>query len=293
MFKNIFIYQFGGWPETSALRPFSPCGPTQATSSGWEPPADGDLIEQIGCHSILLFTTEKKVVPAQALKRAIEERSAAIERETGRKPGRRQLRDLKDQLILEMLPQAFAKRSSHWVWVAPDHDLCVIEASSQSAADTVATALCKEVNGISLNLAMTEGPPAATMATWLCDPDTVPADISIDRELELKSTDEMKSVVKYGRHPLDIAEVRGHIEGGKRPTKLALTWRGRVSFVLTAGLQLKKLEFLDVAFENHSTPAGEPMDEGFYADAAIATGELANLIKDLFHALGGQKAVTQ
>jgi recombination associated protein RdgC len=109
----------------------------------------------------------------------------------------------------------------------------------------------------------------------------------VDRECELKAADESKSVVRYVRHPLDTDEVKQHVEVGKLPTRLALTWEGRVSFSLTEGMQLKKITFLDVVFEATSTEK----DEGFDADVAIATGELSKLIPDLFEALGGEMAL--
>ena len=70
-------------------------------------------------------------------------------------------------------------------------------------------------------------------------------------------------------------------------TRLALTWNSRVSFLLTESLQIKKLGFLDVVFEAQS---GQHTDkeEAFDADAAIATGELRQLIPDLLDALGGE-----
>lgn len=58
--------------------------------------------------------------------------------------------------------------------------------------------------------------------------------------------------MRYARHRLVTDEVKQHIEGGKMPTRLALTWNDRVSFVLTEGLQLKKLAFLEVVFEDAS-----------------------------------------
>ncbi|MEG0975128.1 MAG: recombination-associated protein RdgC, partial [Comamonas sp.] len=85
------------------------------------------------------------------------------------------------------------------------------------------------------------------------------------------------------RHPLDIDEIREHIDQGKLPTKLAMTWDDRVSFVLTEGLQLKKMAFLDVVMEGQSQEDG-----GFDADVAIATGEFSQLIPELIEALGGE-----
>jgi recombination associated protein RdgC len=121
------------------------------------------------------------------------------------------------------------------------------------------------------------------MASWLISQEP-PAAFSVDRECELKAADESKSVVRYVRHPLDTDEVKQHVESGKLPTRLALTWEGRVSFALTEALQLKKIAFLDVVFEAMSTEK----DEGFDADVAIATGELRKLLPDLLEALGGE-----
>jgi recombination associated protein RdgC len=106
----------------------------------------------------------------------------------------------------------------------------------------------------------------------------------VDRECELKAADESKSVVRYVRHPLDTQEVKQYVEGGKLPTRLALTWDSRVSFVLSETLQLKKVTFLDVVFNATSSEK----DEGFDADVAIATGELCKLLPDLFDVLGGE-----
>ena len=54
--------------------------------------------------------------------------------------------------------------------------------------------------------------------------------------------------------------------------------------MLTENLQIKKLAFLDVVFDNGATSK----DDGFDADVAIATGELRKLLPDLLEALGGE-----
>lgn len=53
--------------------------------------------------------------------------------------------------------------------------------------------------------------------------------------------------------------------------------------MLTEGLQIKKVSFLDTVFEGRGQD-----DSGFDTDVAIATGELAKLIPDLIEALGGE-----
>jgi recombination associated protein RdgC len=122
------------------------------------------------------------------------------------------------------------------------------------------------------------------MASWLSEKEA-PAGFSIDRDCELKQPDSEKASVRYARHTLEIDQLGEHIKQGKMPTQLAMTWSGRVSFVLTDALALKRIKLLDVVLENKS-PA-EQEDDGFDADVAIATGELQRLLPDLIASLGG------
>jgi DNA segregation ATPase FtsK/SpoIIIE-like protein len=127
------------------------------------------------------------------------------------------------------------------------------------------------------------------MAAWLMD-GVAPKGFRIEREAELKGSDEQKPVVRYGRHPLDIDEVRAHLVAGKMPTRLALSWNDRVAFTLTEGFAVKKISFLDLAFEGRAVASG---DEAFDADLALATGELALLLPALVEGLGGEHDFTQ
>ena len=94
--------------------------------------------------------------------------------------------------------------------------------------------------------------------------------------------------MRYTRHALDTDEVSQHIAMGKVPTRLALTWADRVSFVLTEAMQLKKIAFLESVFEGAAASPADGKDDNFDADVAIATGELRKLIPDLLEALGGE-----
>jgi recombination associated protein RdgC len=176
---------------------------------------------------------------------------------------------------------AFTKQGGMWVWIDPQAKLLVLDTGAQGRADEVVTLLVEGLQGFGVALLDTQTSPQAAMAHWLLMQEA-PVGFSVDRECELKAADESKAVVRYGRHPLDIAEVKEHVEQGKLPTKLAMTWDDRVSFVLTDGLQLKKLEFLDSVLDE----AGD--EGGFDTDVAIATGELSHLIPDLIEALGGE-----
>ena len=293
MLKNLITYRISPLrpadlatiEEAFAKSPFIECGATQQKSAGWVPPrgeAHGALVESIGGQWIARLMTETKAVPASVLARKVAEKAARIEQETGRKPERKETKELKDEALLDLLPMAFTKQASTWVWIDPTARLLVLDTASQGRADEVVSMLVEALPGLSVSLLNMKTSPQAAMAHWLATQEP-PEGFSIDRECELKAADESKAVVKYGRHPLDIAEVQEHIKQGKLPTKLALTWGDRVSFVLTERLQIKKLAFLDSVFEGSKADEG-----GFDTDVAIATGELRKLIPDLIEALGGE-----
>ena len=265
---------------------FAACGATQERAVGFVPPrgeAHGPLAESVGGQWILRFMVEAKVLPGSVLARKVQDKVDQIERETGRKPGKKEKRDLKDEAKLDLLPMAFTKMGSMWVWIDPQARTLVLDTGSQARADEVVSQLVELLPaGFAVALLHTQTSPQTAMAHWLKEQDP-PAGFTVDRECELKSPDETKAVVRYARHPLDIEEVQQHIQAGKLPTRLALTWDDRVSFVLTEGLQLKKIAFLDTVFE------GQAQDEGgFDTDVAIATGELSKLLPDLIEALDGE-----
>lgn len=288
MFKNAIAYRATNVKTAQdglTSLAFVPCGASQEKSIGWVPPrgeAHGPLVEVVAGQRILKLMTETKAVPADVVQRKANERTAQILETQGRKPGKKEMREIKEDVKMALLPNAFAKRTTNLAWFTPDGFL-VIDASSHARADEVVTMLIQSFEGLSLTLIQTQMSPQAAMAAWLITQES-PAGFSIDRECELKAADESKAVVKYGRHPLDIDEVKAHVESGKLPTKLAMTYEGRASFVLTEGMTLKKIQLLDIVFEGTKDTEAD----GFDADVVLMSGELSKVLHGLIDVMGGE-----
>lgn len=295
MLKQLTLYRIArDWEPNAHLfadsldrEEFAACGSTQALSAGWVPPRGepgAPLLEVIDGNWLLSLRIEKRVLPGSVVREALEERLDQLETETGRRPGKRAQADLKDQVVLELLPRAFTTSSHVRVWINPQLRLLCVDAASIGKADEVITLLVKADPTLSPHLLQSAEAPAACMGAWLMD-GLPPEHFVIDRDLELRAADEMKSTVRYGRHNLDTDEVRHHLTAGKMPKRMAMTWKERISFVLTDTMQIKGIKFLDVVFDGRDKPA---KDEAFDVDAALATGELAQLIPDLIAAVGGE-----
>jgi recombination associated protein RdgC len=297
MFKNALVYRIAQWdqPELGTLEEklaanrFAECGASQAESIGWvEPRGDkhGPMVEVVGGQLMMRLVIETKAVPTSAVKTRLEAELDKIEADTGRRPKGKRAKELKEQIVHELLPRAFSKRSTTLVWIDATAKLVIVDAASTKKADRIVTLLVDVLGGgIVLKLLQTESSPATAMSQWLRTKEA-PAGFSVDRECELKQPDSEKSVVKYARHNLDIDEVGLHIEQGKVPTQLAMTWDNRVSFVLTEAMTIKKIKLLDVVLEGPAAQEG-----GFDTDVAIATGELSRLIPDLVEALDGEQVI--
>ncbi len=303
MFNSTLIYRIRSWepPAREDIESrldkarFVECGATQLESVGWIAPRgekQAFLMEGVGRQLILKLCIERKTVPSDVVKVQLEQRLEKIEAQTGRRPKGKEVKALKEEIVHGLLPRAFAKRSTAWVWIDPQAQLIVLGTASTKAADLIVSMLVELLGGgIQLMLLQTTTSPSTAMALWLQEREG-PAGFSIDRECELKQPDSEKSLVRYARHTLDIDEVALHIQQGKLPTQLAMTWNSRVSFALSETMALKKIKLLDLALESHKTGAGGN-DNDFDSNVALITGELSQLIADLVQALDGELSPDQ
>jgi recombination associated protein RdgC len=304
VFKNVTLYRITpGWAPTleameaalDALR-FVPCTASQDKSVGWAEPrgeAHGPLVESVAGQRILKFVMETKAVPGDIVREKAQEEADHIEATTGRKPGKKETKSLREDALMALLPMAFPRRGSVWVWIDLVNHLLITDASSQGKVDELVTSLVNAFNDLSLTLLQTAVTPQTAMTNWLAaeSPDAWPQGFNVERECELKSGDEEKSVVKFTRHNLATDEVRQHITEGKLPTKLAMSWEGRIGFMLTEAMQLKKVSFLEGVFDDRASSDNNGDDSGFDTDVALSTGELQKLIPELIEALGGELAL--
>ena len=292
-FKNLIVYRMTArWQLTAAqveeavsANAQTPIGLTQPVSTGWEPIFDGLFAHVVNSQILLQFKTEKKVVPSSALKAAVAERIAEVERTTGRKPGKKETREIKDDALLAMLPTALATISHTRVWIDPGNGWIVINTGSTTQADAIITSLVRSLEKLELQTLHIAKSPAAVMTGWLMN-DDAPSTFSIDRACVLKACDETKAVVKYTNSPLTTDNLVEHLRMGKVCQELALTWEDRISFVLTDSFRIKKVRALDLIMDDRVEANDER--EAFDGDFTLMTGEINNMLNALVEAFGGE-----
>ena len=297
-FKSLKIYRLSdAWPligeqvETALARhAFQPGNSLEMQSLGWVPPReDGRLAYTVGQQILLTMRVARKLLPTSVVNQVAKERALEIEDQQGYKPGRKQMKEIKERVIDELLPKALTVYRDTRVWIDPVNRWLAIDTASSAKADEVIGLLVKTIAPLPLENFYVAQSPAGAMTTWLMDGEA-PANFSIDQDTELRASGESRATVKYVRHTIDCEDARRHIQSGKQCTRLAMTWADRVSFILTESLDIKRVAPLDVLKEGNDTIM-ENDQEKFDSDMTLMAGELAKLLADVVDALGGERTL--
>jgi recombination associated protein RdgC len=294
MFKNLIAYRLkSNVTEVQLIaalftQQYNPCSSLELNSSGWVPPREyGQLVHKVNGQFLLKLMMEKRVLPGSVVKDALLERCKEIEHQQGYAPGRKQVREIKEQVIDELLPRAFSTKTAMNVWIDPINNWLVIDTPTTSKAELVIKLLLASVDGLVLEGIRTKISPRSAMTNWLAT-DNEPYNFTIDQDGELESGGSDHAVIKYIKSSLDgNTQVKQQIAEGKQCTKLALTWDSKISFILTEAGNIKKIAMLDVLKESHAETNVGDSGERFDADFALVSGELNQLLTDLIEALGG------
>lgn len=293
MFKNATIYRIEGLPTLQALEDgakastFEPTGPTQLLSAGWVPPRghpNGALVEAVNGQWIMKLCIETRSVPTQAVKKGVEKAADLIEKEHGRRPKGKRLKELKDEVIQGLLPKAFPKTKAFTVWVDPKAMVVVVDSASNKPPQ-MAVLLLQKAGVIKAMNFMPRLSPSVVMDSWLTAGDTGLPNFSIGTSAVLETRGDTGESVAHTNRELDTDEVKEHLRQGYSTTSLQVYWNRRVRFNMgDSSSVLRSIKLLDSALQERPKDGADSFD----ADAAIYTGELSRLIADFWEALGGE-----
>ena len=276
--------------EKLALKPFRAGGSLEMETTGWVPPLGREgapLVHVVGEHMVVCARTQKKLLPASVIREVVDERATEIEDEEGRKVGRKERKDLRDDVIQELLPKAFTSSRNTYAGIDPKGNWLLVDSAARNRAEDLTVLMRECLGSLSIAPPKPTRPPVAVMTGWLRGED-LPDGFAIEDECELREPVEKGGVVRCVRQDLFSDEIQAHLEAGKEVVKLALNWRDRLHFVLGDDLQVRRLRFQDVVTEVAADASGDSKEQEFDADFAIMSQELARFLLDLMEAFGGE-----
>ena len=297
-FKNLAIYRltesFNDSPEILAEKlatmPFTPCTKQQQFSAGWTAPlaeSEDALVHSANGFMMLCLKKQEKVLPNAVVAEIVAERVEEAEEKQGRKLARKERAELKDEVIFELLPQAFAFSKKTFAYIDPKGGWVVVDAASPKKAEDLLSLLRKTLGSLPVVPPTTKNRPSSVMTQWLIE-EKSPINIHVEDECELRSPEEDGGIIRCKRHDLSAPEIKSHLDTGKQVSKLAISWSERLAFIVDESLMIKRLRFLELIQDQVADTQAGDESEQFDVDFSIMTAELAHFLPHLLEVFGGE-----
>jgi len=288
--RNLTMFRFPTTTDFSEVAtllphvPLKPVGPLEMNSRGFVSPFGREESEQlhhaIGTWLWLTVGSQDKILPASAVNDALANRIEAIEQAEGRKPGGRERKRLKDDVIHDLLPKALVKSGRVDVFADTARGLAVVDTSSRKTGENVMSDIRGLLGSFPAMPLNAEVAPRSILTGWIAG-EALPSGLTLGEECEMKDPAEGGAVVKCQHQELRCDEIDKHLDAGKQVTKLALVFEDNLSFVLGDDLIVRKLKFLDGALDqlDHAEDGGRRAE--LDARFALQTIELGRLFDTL------------
>ena len=291
-FKNAVIYQMTQPADVliSALRAmieehtFTRCAHNSAISTGFIPPFNagaGLFHEQTGA---FMFRVKQQVkqIPASAVNEMLAEKVEEIEAEQGRKVFRKERLNLKDEIILELLPTAIPTSKTFTAYIDTRLNMLLVDASSPSAAEKVLDFVRNTVGGCPVIIPVVDHSPEVAMTNWLRGS----ADKYFTPSSSCKLHNHDGCTITIKNEDLSSHGVEGLLNDGKVVQCLQVDWGDhKVRFTLHAPHIFKGIHFSEELIRDAEQDGDDELAV-FDADMALMVGTFQQMIPQVGAAFG-------
>lgn len=284
--KNATVFEFSQLgPEQAQLlanKPWVAPLSGEASSNGFVKPTTESetLVKQVGDLAFFAFKESKKILPASVVNEEVDRLAKNLEDSTGCRVGRKERKLLKEEVITTLLAKAFVKHSTTFGWFDFGNGKLVIAASGTKPLDVVRVIdACLWASDIEIILkpwAPSED-TGRLLTSWV-EHDS-PAHFSIDDRITLKGA-EGQSVKVIDDNATSVATP---LIDSRECAELAMTYDGKVSFSITSGMQIKRIDYLDISSITEADP--ESYEQQCAAEMALSGLTVRGLVAALEEAV--------
>lgn len=257
---------------------------------------EGNLIHDLDGAGVLLNVQfNERILPGKVRDEHLANVIADITERQGRKPGKKEYAQLRDQVEFELLPKSHIRRTGVYVLVCPDNTVLVFTSSAKKADDAMAVlgALLNDSHTAAWTLYQVKN----DVTSWLtglakishnsCFEPTDAAVLKKAREvIRLKDADlgSLEVMTLIDSDQFDVTEMAMDCMTGDDSDIDSEVY---MSIVLNEKLIFKRCLFPDTVLAS-STDKGEDGKVAFHSFAYLVAREYRAMLKTLTSELGGQ-----
>lgn len=249
---------------------------------------DAPLVHHSHGFTLIATRKEERNLPGSVVRDAVREKVETIEAEQLRKVYKKERDQIKDEVIQELLPRAFIRRSSLTAAIDVEAGLILVNTSSPARAEDLLSTLREVLGSLPVRPVTVSIAPPATMTAWLQTEKTPDGFYALDRAV-LSDTHEDGGSIKATRQDLTSEEIRMHLATGKMVTSLALAWDAKLSFVLNEKMTITGLRFEDLLKDKANADGGDDAAGQLDASFVLMMLTFRDFVPALLEALGGEE----
>ena len=270
---------------------FATLGPHQRASSGFVnviPDRDARVLQVPGGWALCL-REDSKAVPASEINKAAQEKATAIKEATGRKPGKKEMKEIKAEVIHDLLPRAFARQKMTYVLFSERTSRLFVNTGSQKSADLVMTHLVESLESVKTSTVHVSEPKmglTARLKNWLdeAEDDECFGAFDIRQEVVLKSGNN-KWAVKADSLRSAEETLREATAMGATVDSIGFATDAGVEFRITAALRVQGVKHRVVEDDEDTD-----INHCWVSQLASEISTLDGIFDDILHLLRPEKA---
>ena len=219
---------------------------------------------------------DEKIIPASQVEKETERLALETQRLTGRKPGKKERKELKDAALLSLAPRAFPRTAVVTCYYERGTQYLIVPTTSKKLSDTITSALVHAVASMkttTINVSDVKKGLTARMKNWLNNDDEAFGEFSPSGDAAL-AIEKRRITVKMGNLQAAREGLQEAISKGFGVTSLGLQHiDSGVEFRLTDNFKFKGVVFV------HDPAQGD--EDLFAAEAAIEVSSFSKVVTEL------------
>lgn len=267
-----------------------PLGAQEMSRSGFTSPLgrQGEALVHSanGCH-LICISTEDRIIPGAVVKEILEDRVEALQIEQDRKVKGKEKKELKEQIILELMPNSFTKTSRTYGYIDTQNDMLIVDAGSAKKAEDFASHIRKALGSLKARPMAVDTAPGFVMTGWVTEKIELPDEFQLGDSANLKEAGEEPGKINVKNIDLVSDEIQSHLSGGMVVTQIHLHFDNKLGFNINEELHIKSIKFGEILNEQLDDIDNDDSLAIFDASFTITSGFIAETVEAIGKAFGG------